>query len=419
MSGFAPANPAYVNDLIEGAPLTIYGDSLSCSTAAIFGNMYSSVTYPGRMARRLGSYTALPEGSTVGPRLNNRSVVGWRAMDCCLYSYGSFTAAAGGGSAVAGTWAPSSGNLGLVFVYVGRNDSGVNGIGSTPAQHQTAYQNALIALLRNLRSQSILFDTNAAFVYTGTWTANSGNTFFANGTTHSTTTVGDHVTVTTPVGTDFDLVVASLDNAIQTGSAFTLTVDGTSYAGGYVNGVAASTLGYPTTTQQQAAQAASFLNQGFCQMAIPLHGLSNAAHTIVLTQAGSAGQALYVQGLLQQSPNPPTIVIPKIAYIGATGYAFYGSGASTATDDTYNALIDAVVKLMPAAGPTSASSSDGSVISINQNSAGWVPLYGAAGMLSSLDTTGVHANDAGTAFQADLFMNVLNSLSRREGLVTV
>ena len=405
-----PLGGAFTSEVVESAPVSIYGDSLSCSTASIFGNFYSSTTWPGRLARRLGSYTGLPEGAGVGPRLLNRSVVGYRAMDCCLYGYGSFTAAAGGGAAVAGTWVPSSSNLGIAFLYVGRNDAGQNGVGSTPAQHQASYQNALIALMRLLRGQSILFDTNAAFVYTGTWTANSGNTFFANGTSHSTTTVGDHVTITTPVGTDFDLILIGLDNVIQTGSAFTVTVDGTAYAGGYVNGVAAATLGYPTTTQNQMAQAASFLNQGFCQMAIPLHGMSNAAHTIVVTQAGAATQALYIQGLVQQSPNPPLVILPRIAYLGATGYAFYGGGASKAVDDTYNGIINTVVSLFP---------QDKSVQSIEQNLAGWVPSYGAGGMLSSLDTTGVHANDAGTAFQADLFMTFLNSLTAREGLVTI
>jgi hypothetical protein len=221
------------------------------------------------------------------------------------------------------------------------------------------------------------------------------------------------MTATVPIlpGTDFDLVLLGWD-AATAGAAFTVTVDGTPYTGGVVNGnIAASTVGYPTTSNtQMQSSGGSALNHGFCQMAIPLHGLSSAVHTIVVTHTGSAGQFLAVDSLLTQSPNPQTIVVPQVAHLGALGYLSYGFGSSATIDDIYNSIIQTVVGLFP---------SDGSVQTWNPNTAGWNPIYGVGGHLSSMDPTGVHPHDGGMAFIADSLMGLLNSLTAREGLVTI
>lgn len=381
LANIGVTNTATPSTVVEGLTMYAYGHSYLAVSASIAQRRYFE-----RLSSRLRSGAAFNSGGS-----------GWLCHDAAAYAHGTLTANVARGNNLAGTWTPAPLVGGFVILDVARNDAGWDGIAST--KHRAGFVNALDALIRLIRSGSGLQDTNAAFVYDATgWTAQSA-TNFSGGTAHYTTTPGKKVTITTPVGTDFDLMTVGFDSVV-TGAAFTVTVDGVNIMSSL------AVAGYPTTTKNQVAQDHVTTSQ-WTPMAIPLRGLSNQAHTVVLTHAGNSGEYLYANRLLTPTSTPPTIIIPKIARLPSAGYAAYtGASASWTTDQIYNGLIDQVVARFP---------SDQTVITWDPNANGWDYTT----MIASTDGQSLHPNDLGMACYADGIISILNALPARKGLIVV
>lgn len=376
---------------IEGLTLFGYGHSYLAVGAAIAQRRYFE-----RLAARLRSGVSFNDGAA-----------GWLSVDVANYAHGAVGMNIGRGNGIVGTWNPAALVGGIVLLDLARNDAGWDGLGS--GQYRQGFTNALDSLLRLLRASSSLQDTNAAFAYTGTWTS-SANVAFPGQNAHETSTPGDHVTITTPAGTDFDLILIGFDTVL-TGAAFTVSVDGQDIT------AQLAAAGYPTSLAAQLKQG-KLTVQNWTPVAIPLRGLSNQAHTVVVTHAGAAGQYLYVARLLTPSPTPPTIVIPKIAQVPAAGYASYaGANASWATDQAYNQIIDTVAGRFGALSGLlggAKATPDRSIVTWDPNIDGWQPGY-----ISSQDAQQLHPGDQGMAFYADRLLTALNQLPFRLGQNTI
>jgi hypothetical protein len=251
----------------------------------------------------------------------------------------------------------------------------------------------------SIRSQSFLQATDATYTPTGTWTTNNALSGVYGHSVKNTTAANASMSIAF-TGTDLDLVLVAIDNAALavTGAPFSITVDGSPFAPS----------GYPTTTSDQMRQASNGGPVKYTPMVIPIHGLTNTAHTIVVTHTGSAGQSLSINGHFVPSPTPPTIIIDKVNYLGTAGYATYvalgGAGASTTVDDIYNGIIDTVVARFPA---------DSSVVTIDPNALGFNP----ATMIGNTDGINIHLNDVGNQFYANNIVDKIRSLTARNGLV--
>lgn len=379
-----------INDLLEGLPVSVYGDSggyvgLSAPSGGTV-YPYCSVNYTDRIQRRLNNPAGVPG--------NNNSVPGAQANEVAMYACSSQAAASRKGTAVAGTWTPSAYPSGIVLTGCVANDA-LHYVGGSGAKGIAGCLNGLDGLLRILRSQSVLQDTNAAFSYTGAWTSQASATL-PGGNSHYTSTNGNKVTVTTPVGTDFDLMLLGWDdtNVGLNFASFTVTVDG---------GAVSNFSWNPGTTSLQCKYGAS-VGTGFnsVPLCIPLRGLSNAAHSVVVTHNDTTGKYLYVSQLLTASPTPPTVVMLKWIYPNSAGLA--ATGVTTAQIDQFNGYIDTVATRFP---------SDGSIVVVDPLHYGW----DANSMISSQDSAHVHPNDIGMKCWADAIMHSLNALPARAGLV--
>jgi hypothetical protein len=309
--------------------------------------------------------------------------------------------------AVSGLWNVASSQGGIMFFDNLRNDAGNDGVttnGGTTAKSRAGATNGLDMFIRLIRSNAFLDDApSGSVVYTGTWTHQGSIARAMSGTQSFTSTNGDKVTITTPVGTDFTLVLIGLDDA-QTGlngAAFTITVDGNPYP-------------VPFGIQSTCSNALRFtgpqspLTSGTGQLAIPLVGLSNQAHTVVLTHADTTGKFMLLDGLLTTNPNPRAIMLNKVAQLPQFGYNAYvangGLGASFAVDLIYNAIVDTVVNRFP---------KDQSILVFDPNNpTNPAGVWNPATMISD----GIHPNDRGSAYYADNIMAILNTLQPRLGL---
>ena len=452
------------SSVVEGLSMTSYGNSyLTCIPPVCQRRWFE------RVAGRLQS-----------PLLVNNGVGGTLTPDACTYAYGNYTMNGTRGVAP-GTWKPFVGTRGgLVMLDMARNDAGWDsqtGQGGTTAKSRAGFTNGLDALIRLVRAEAKYADTvmarssttcgttsgsavisdpsctaadsgksvtsrffpSGAFVgtvipgisfrltsstlyqwdlhatatssaetasigtaaYTGQWVAQTAQSHQSDATGHYTWTNGSTVTITTPVGTDFDVILLGTDDgAVGLGGAtFAITVDGAPFR---------PPAGTPTTCSNQQRNTAPVGNSAYTQMAIPIHGLANTMHTIVLSHADVTGRFLWYQCLLQPNPTPVTIVINKAARLAS--YAVYqANGAANAgwvTDQLYNGLIDTVVARFP---------SDQSVVVFDPNASGWDPST----MISSIDGLGVHPNDIGMACFADGIMSILNTLSARQGMISI
>lgn len=393
-------NPPLVppTDTLEGLPLTIYGNSYAWMAQ---NPPMSQRRYFDRVANRMRDYlvsTAMPPAP--GTAINN-GVNGYLMEDTANFAAATYTAQTNHGT-VAATWVPGLLNGGVVIIEGGRNSAGWDAF-TSPAKSRLGFTNALDALIRNIRAQTILQDTNAAWTYTGTWT-NQANVTFPGGNRHFSTTVGDHADCAFNLASaqDCSVILIGFDSTSNVGSAFTVLLDSVDIT------ASLAAAGYPTTSQNQCCQTKMVAAPiQWVPIAIPLGKLAAGAHTVRITQAGTAGQLLMGFQLLQTSPSPPTIVVNKIAQVGPTGYSAYvGAAASWATDQIYNGLIDTVVARFP---------NDQSVLKFDPNANGWnYPT-----MIYSGDGQQLHPNDLGSACYADGLIALLDGLPSRSGLVSV
>lgn len=395
-SDVTPFNPSAGGavGLADSLPLRAYGNSYLAGT----GNAMS--IYFNRARRVLGSKT-----------WDNRGVSGylagdntWIAYDAIAVNHQGTAADEEGATSTVATHVPSAFPGGIYLLDTLRNDAGHDGQtynSGTTAKSRAGAKNNLDALIRLIRAQSYVLATDASFTYSGTWLANAALAGVLGHSVKYTSTVASSVSIAA-TGTDFDLVLMGLDDAALgvVGSAFTITVDGSAFA----------PAGYPTTASNQTRRTTAGGPVKYTPLVIPIRGLSAGAHTIVVTQAGSAGQFLYVNALMVPSPTPPTILISKVNYLGAYGYSVYaalgGTGASTGVDDAYNAIIDSVVARFPA---------DGSIQTIDQNALG----FNTATMIGNSDGLGIHLNDLGNQFYANNLVKKIRALTARNGLVRI
>jgi hypothetical protein len=269
-------SPQLPSNVLEGVPLVGYGESYLAEFASM-----SSSRYFERLYNRIRS--------TNGLAAANRGFGSSFAIEHSLFATGTQTIVTGGSPAVAvaGTWVNTLWGGGVVVIDSLRNDAGYDN--DNTVKRRRGATNGLDALLRIIRAQSRTAETNAAFVYTGAWTAQA-TTSYSSGAAKYTTTVGDKVVITTPVGTDFDVLLVCMDSLIGlTGAAFTVKIDG-------VNQPALA-----GTTNDQLLTQRAVLGAGLAPLAVPVRGLANAVHTIEIAHAGAGGQYLYVDDLLIQA----------------------------------------------------------------------------------------------------------------------
>lgn len=400
----------YVSDVLESLPWWMYGTSYGVPDPAT-----AQARTIDRLVRRArGGVNPGQRVVGIPPTFDtNRSVNSILADDACGYAFGTETVVNAGSRSTpaAGTWVSGNNVGGIVFLDLLRNSAGFDGTttnSGTTAKSRQGASNAIDSMIALNQSQSRQEDpASGSVVYSGSWTHQTAQTQRSGANQSFTTAVGASVTITTPVGTDFDLILIGLDDAVIgfAGAAFTVTVDG-------VSQVARAGFPFTCSNQLRYTQAAgNAIPSSASQMRVPLRGLSSQAHTVVLTHAGSAGQALFFDCLLRKSATPPLVFVMKVPQLTATGYAAYvaagGTGASYAVDQVYNGLVDTVLS----------SYSASEVISFDPNSTSnpfglWTPS-------TMLAADGIHPNDAGCAYCADNIMPILNALPARAGLVTV
>lgn len=376
--------------VVEGLTLYGYGNSYLAVSSAIAQRRYFE-----RLAGRLHAGASFNDGAA-----------GWLAVDCANFAHNTQSYTIGRGSAT-GTWNPAALVGGIVLLELVRNDAGWDGLAS--GQYRAGFTNALDSLIRLLRSAASTQDTNAAFAYTGTWTAQTLATL-PGGSGHYTSTNGDHVTITVPnvaAATDWSVIVLGFDTTL-TGAAFKVTVDGVDI-----------TAGLPTSTTAGQLKQGKVTTANWVPVAVPLGTLAGGStHTVVITHNDTTGRYLYVHRLLQASPTPPTILIPKAAQLPSGGYGSYtAAGASWATDQVYNGLVDTVAGRfggLSALGPAGRALADLSIVTWDPNLDGW-----QTGYISGADLQQIHPGDQGMGFYADRLMGVLNQLGYRLGQNTV
>lgn len=224
----------------------------------------------------------------------------------------------------------------------------------------------------------------------GTWTVGSATTECTGGKVSSSTAAGATATYTI--------------NLPAAARVCWVTLAGDDDANGFVNAAATVTVdgGTPiaVVTRNQSKKSGTGPNYGSGQMTVDLGLLAAGAHSIVITHAGSAGQFLWDEALLVESPSPLTVVMLGSHQLGAAGYTAFGG--DYATDQVYNGLLATVAALFP---------SDGSVLVYDPNEAGagWNPA-------TMLGPDATHPDPPGEQHKHDWLMSKFNALTDRIGL---
>jgi hypothetical protein len=383
----------------DPSSLLVPSDELAIPGGALYayGNSYLKVLRsltPMRGIERVGSRIGK---NLLGLNNFNYGIASTLMHDICSYAYGSFNLLdPNTGAYGVGTWAPAASNCGIAYLDCLRNDANYDNFESSAKAQAGAY-NGLLALIRLLRSSSFLQDTNAAFVYDGTWAAGGPGNAYKGGTIHQTGTQNGAVTITTPVGTDFDIVAIGVDSFEGgfNGAQYSVTVDEVPYSTGTTNDVFAGAKNAEALSNNITGQIG--ITMPLC---IGLHGLTNAAHTVVLKKTDAALSYLIVNGLLIQSPNPIQIAIPQLPQLTPAGYAAPGTNASWNVDQIYRGIVSNIESLF---------ATDNSVKSFDPMKHGWSP-----NTCTCVD--GTHPSDPiGTTAYADAFIHEMSKLGPRAG----
>lgn len=334
-----------LNPVTEGVPVYAYGHS------------YLAGDYFGQLAA--SRYINRVNGRARFGSLTNRAVSGFRMQDAALDAVGTRDAGK--------TWAP--GSKGVVVLDCTLNDVRSNG-GS--AQALLGYRHSLQSLLHFLSLQATPTES-AAWTHTGGMASATFTDAYQG--TNSRLTPGTTGTVSTQlVGTKGVIGAAGL-SGVAAGDSFEVLVDGAVY----------TTF---STHLQGLSSSASGAARNWVPMVIPLVGLTDTTHTVAVRSLNNAtltGTGPFVDYLGYHSATPPTIVVMKVARITAAGYAGGGAGATDATVDAYNQVIDEVVALAATHGLTN--------VLVCDPRPGWDPA-------TMLGSDGMHPNARGHAHLA-------------------
>lgn len=216
-----------------------------------------------------------------------------------------------------------NGQPGLVIVDLTQNDMMQNG---TDAQALTGFTNSLTSLLWLYMAASRVEQTDSSFTYpVGSWTHASTQVVASGNTIDFSSSAGAQASIAF-TGTDCVILASGVDNnfAAIAGGTSSVVIDGGSSVA--------------TINHANACRKSSQTTRFVCSIAVPLTGMSNAAHTITVTKTDAAGTNIQIDALLTLNANPPTILVVKQCFLDS-----YTASGSDAAVTAYNSAIDTVI----------------------------------------------------------------------------
>lgn len=293
---------------------TLYVANLATWPLWTYGNSYAwpvTETWWHTLGKH---YTHLVAAALNAGTLNNYAANGTRISDV-LSGLNNGSAYPGLEAPVSGaTWPGTATRSGLVIL-----DSVVNDVGHYPAMDVTpvvptaisgtSYTESIRGMYRHalaLMSSASRVQQSAA-TFTGTWTATASTAAYASGGTLAyTTSVGAAASFsitppqTGPLAGKVFVSVFKLAPAAGTMATVNVQVDG---------GAATATTVAPWETYTGPSGVAHDVTSDVIPVTLPVDG---AAHTILLTHAGSAGHYMYVDDVLipSEDPNPIAVMGP-------------------------------------------------------------------------------------------------------------
>lgn len=216
-----------------------------------------------------------------------------------------------------GYWPP--GNFGFATLMTNQNDVGTyHGV----PEGELSFKNAIRTFINVMESRAKMIATSTTdATLTGTWTTVTTASNASSGGYKSTSELNAKLTfVTTVKSSKLCVILFGLNT--NTGSDFSITVDGTLVASGNT-----SRSSLPIST--------------LAPFPVNLYNLSNDFHTVVITKLGSTGTLNVDSMLVLGQPNP--LIIIKDTYCTNVGYNRYNPPPVDADVDLYNKYIDDVV----------------------------------------------------------------------------
>lgn len=254
--------------------------------------------------------------------------------------------------------------------------------GFTDASAKASILNSLRALLATLCHQTRIEES--AMTASGSWSTSAG-TEFSGGSSMFTTQNGAYleVVVNVPASGHIDVVVMGMSDNATTwpfpGADYQVNVDGVLAAAG--------------TTKAQHRQYVGVVAEcrGFCPMVIPLSGLAPGNHTIRIIRPATsdAGSYLWVDCILTRRRPLPNILLwtcPRLPWPSLWASYSVTPNFHQTTQAEVDALNTAVYAMLAAEFPS---------VIILDSTEGW-------DMTTMLGFDGLHANDKGSAYLANL-----------------
>jgi len=245
----------------------------------------------------------------------------------------------------------------------------------TSANHYTYYKYGLmdeIAWL-GLRDSSKIKANGTSVTYTGTWTTPG----VYGGLTRGSSVVASTASMRLKGST---ILVSTINQNANTG-AFTISVDGS----------------VKYTWARPATNIVSVNGATFAPYLIPITGLYDSMHTVVITVTSiTGGDAVYFNWAAgtsghQSSQFEPSVYVNDGSRMTAAGYI--ANGGSDALCATYNTIIYDAVDFLASIGVNCAQVRGGSILD---------PLTDLA--------DGIHPNDRGYRLESQAFVNKMNGI---------
>ncbi|MGE5612705.1 MAG: hypothetical protein ACM3UO_00320 [Bacillota bacterium] len=384
IAGAIPAEVSGVPASLVGKGVVTYGTSICCDVPRAETNTgFTTVSpWPLQIQNAYGNVA----------NSNNMGMCGSMVVDQCCAAYGTQsvpTQAPGGGGGGSGppvytqmvnytNWLSGHTAPGLILWDPWGNDwLNEATISSGMARQRTAAALAADAMVRLFRAASVKDCTDASFSFTGSWSSvtsigyHGGTTAGSNGTAKLTTTPGDKFTITA-TGTDFDVILIAEDNSANatTGATYSVKVDGVSFpianrvfAVDSANSITTQFTGGVTHNQTVSSKgggglfSTNYTIYKFCQLAVPIRGLSSGSHTIEFTHTGSSGDRLLVNCYLVPATGSsvPWICMNGLTPFPDATYGTYNPGNTTtgyqnvgrANLAVYQAMTNAIAAQFP------------------------------------------------------------------------